>query len=94
METTAPAPPPEERPFVVPCATLAWSIGQAQDYAYFSFDDDVTRAAATADPVGFVGDLPGLVILDEVQRVPTIFTALKSVVYRRAGKYQHCCSKD
>jgi len=48
--------------------TLAQVAGRKRSYAYFSFDDDVTLAAATADPVGFVTDLPERVILDEVQR--------------------------
>ena len=52
-------------------------------YAYFSFDDDVTLAAAKADPVGFVGDLPERVVLDEVQRAPGIFPTLKAAVDRR-----------
>lgn len=43
----------------------------------------MTRAAATADPVGFVGDLPERVVLDEVQRAPGIFAALKTAVDRR-----------
>ncbi len=63
--------------------TLAQVAGRASKYAYFSFDDDVTLAAATADPVGFVADLPDRVILDEVQRAPGIFTTLKAVVDRR-----------
>ena len=63
--------------------TLAQIAGRAREYAYFSFDDDVTLAAATADPVGFVADLPERVILDEVQRAPGIFSTLKSAVDRR-----------
>ncbi len=63
--------------------TLARKVGEARDYAYFSFDDDVTFAAAKADPVGFVGELPDRVVLDEVQRAPMIFPALKSAVDRR-----------
>jgi len=47
-----------------------------------SFDDDATLAAATADPVGFVADLPRRAILDEVQRVPGLFTAIKVAVDR------------
>jgi predicted AAA+ superfamily ATPase len=47
-----------------------------------SFDDDVAREAAQADPAGFVGDLPERVILDEVQHVPTLFAALKMTVDR------------
>ena len=37
--------------------TLARIIGDAAGYSYITFDDDVLRAAAKADPVGFVGDL-------------------------------------
>lgn len=48
--------------------TLAQAVGEALRYSYFSLDDEVTLAAATADPIGFVGDLPERVILDEVQR--------------------------
>lgn len=69
--------------------TLARVVGDRRRYAYLSFDDDVTLAAATADPVGFVGDLPERAILDEVQRAPGIFTALKTTVDRRrtAGRF-------
>jgi len=63
--------------------TLARELGRPAGYAYFSFDDDVMSAAARADPVGFVADLPERTILDEVQRVPQLFTALKSSVDRR-----------
>jgi len=63
--------------------TLAQMVGKREGYTYLSFDDTVTLAAATADPVGFVGDLPERTILDEVQRAPGIFTALKTVVDRK-----------
>jgi len=62
--------------------TLAKTFGEPRGYAYFSFDDDVAAAAAKADPVGFIGDLPEKAILDEVQRVPELFTALKQCVDR------------
>jgi len=62
--------------------TLARMVGKANGYSYFSFDDDVTLAAAQADPVGFVGDLPEKTILDEVQRIPGLFTTLKVSVDR------------
>ena len=52
-------------------------------YAYLTFDDVVTRESAEADPMGFVADLPERVILDEVQRVPRLFAALKVEVDRR-----------
>lgn len=63
--------------------TLAQDVGREHAYAYFSFDDDVTLGAATADPVGFVADLPERVILDEVQRAPGIFSTLKLAVDKR-----------
>ena len=53
------------------------------DYAYISFDDDVARSGARADPAGFVADLPERVILDEVQLVPELFPAIKVAVDRR-----------
>jgi hypothetical protein len=56
-------------------ATLARMAGDAARYEYITFDDDVQLAAAQADPVGFVADLPDRTILDEVQRVPGLFLA-------------------
>ncbi len=61
--------------------TLAQTVGGKRGYRYFNLDDDVLRAAAEEDPMGFVGDLPERAILDEVQRVPAVFTALKSAIY-------------
>jgi len=69
--------------------TLARMAGDPRGYAYFSFDDDVALAGATADPAGFVADLPERAILDEVQRVPGIFMALKTAVdrHRTPGRF-------
>lgn len=63
--------------------TLARMAGEARGYSYFSFDDDVTLAAAQADPTGFIENLPERTILDEVQRAPGLFTALKTAVDQR-----------
>ncbi len=60
--------------------TLARHLGARAGYAYKSFDDEVTLAAARSDPIGFVADLPAKCILDEVQRAPGIFTSLKLAV--------------
>lgn len=62
--------------------TLARVVGEPLGYSYLTFDDDVLRASVEADPAGFVADLPRRAILDEVQRVPSLFTALKSSVDR------------
>lgn len=69
--------------------TLARTIGGSAGYAYFTFDDGVTLAAAQADPAGFVADLPERTIVDEVQRVPALFSALKSAVdrHRTPGRF-------
>ncbi len=63
--------------------TLARLVGERRGYTYLTFDDDVTRQSADADPAGFVYGLPTRVILDEVQRVPALFTALKAAIDRR-----------
>lgn len=63
--------------------TLARMVGEPRGYTYFSFDDPVALGAAQTDPVGFVADLPERSILDEVQRVPALFPALKTAIDRR-----------
>ncbi len=55
----------------------------SRSYRYLSFDDDVVRAGAETDPVGFIADLPETVVLDEVQRVPGLCTSLKLEFDRR-----------
>lgn len=69
-------------------STLARMLGDKQGYAYTSFDDAVARAAAQADPIGFVDRLSERAILDEVQRVPDLFFSLKAAVDedRRPGR--------
>jgi predicted AAA+ superfamily ATPase len=63
--------------------TLAQMIGRARGYQYFTFDDDVVRATAQTDPAGFIAELPERAVLDEVQRVPRVFSALKVAIDRR-----------
>jgi predicted AAA+ superfamily ATPase len=62
--------------------TLARQVGEPMGYAYLSFDEPGVLAAARNDPSGFVADLPGKVILDEVQKVPALFSVLKLAVDR------------
>ncbi len=47
---------------------------------YLTLDDAATLAAAQSDPDGFTSGLPERVILDEVQRVPELFRAIKRSV--------------
>jgi predicted AAA+ superfamily ATPase len=69
--------------------TLARGVGDESGFTYFTFDDDVQREAATTDPVGFVAELPERAVLDEVQRVPRLFTSLKAAIDadRRPGRF-------
>jgi len=69
--------------------TLARAVGEPRGYRYVSFDDEAICAAARGDPIGFVSELPPKTILDEVQRVPEIFTSLKAAIDRRrtAGRF-------
>ena len=69
--------------------TLAQVVGEPLGFSYFSFDNPVLASAADEDPIGFVDDLPDRTILDEVQRVPKLFPALKMAVdkHRVPGRY-------
>ena len=59
------------------------SSGDHQGYQYISFDDHVARSAADSDPAGFILGLKERTVLDEVQRVPSLFTALKQEIDTR-----------
>ncbi|AEG94392.1 conserved hypothetical protein [Ramlibacter tataouinensis TTB310] len=69
--------------------SLARAVAEPAGYGYLSFDDDNLLAAARTDPVGFVADLPPRMVLDEIQRIPEIFTSLKASVDkdRRPGRF-------
>ena len=63
--------------------TLARIVGSSRGYSYVTFDDDVVRSAAQDDPLGFAAGLPERVILDEVQKAPALFPALKIEIDRK-----------
>ena len=56
---------------------------EGYEAAYFTFDDATVLAAAQSDVDGFVANLPRKVVLDEVQRVPGLFRAIKHSVDKR-----------
>ena len=71
-------------------STLAQLI--VKDYhpaQYLSLDSVAVLSAAESDPEGFVAGLSGNVVLDEVQRVPSLPLAIKSAVDvdRRPGRF-------
>jgi predicted AAA+ superfamily ATPase len=63
--------------------TLARQVAEERAYGYVSFDDAVALAAAQSDPDGFVARLPERMVLDEVQRAPGLFSAIKASVDRQ-----------
>lgn len=63
---------------------------------YLTLDDAAVLAAARSDPQGFVAGLEGAVVLDEVQRAPKLFSAIKLSVDRdrRPGRFLLTGSAD
>lgn len=71
-------------------STLAKHLADgAHPARYLTFDDATVLAAAQTDPDGFVRSLEGPVVLDEIQRVPHLFRAIKAAVDRdrRPGRF-------
>ncbi len=54
-----------------------------------TLDDASTLAAVKADPIGFLTSSPAPLAIDEVQRAPELFPAIKALVDRdrRAGRF-------
>ena len=69
--------------------TLAQAIAAMSGAQYFTFDDSVTLGLASSDPSGFIRNLAGPVVLDEVQKAPELFPAIKLAVDkdRRPGRF-------
>src|SRR6266508_2930155 len=71
-------------------STLAREFGSKHHPArYLTFDDAGVLAAAQADPAGFLAGVDDAIVLDEVQRAPELFLALKAAVDRdrRPGRF-------
>jgi predicted AAA+ superfamily ATPase len=71
-------------------STLVQEIASSTHPArYLTFDDAGVLSAARTDPFGFLAHTNEAVVLDEVQRVPALFLALKAAVDRdrRPGRF-------
>ena len=68
---------------------LTESLAEEKNYRYLTLDDIPTYLAAKNDPVSFIGNIPKPIVIDEVQRVPELFLAIKRNVdsQRSAGDY-------
>ena len=79
-------------------STLVQSLGASTGALrqYLTLDDVVVLNAARSDPAGFVNGLQGAVTLDEVQRVPELFLAIKAAVdrQRQPGRFLLTGSAD
>ncbi len=69
--------------------TLARAMAEQTGAEYFTLDDAATLALAASDPTGFIRNLQGPVVLDEIQKVPDLFPAIKVSVdkNRRPGRF-------
>src|SRR5262249_12220796 len=71
-------------------STLCQAIARGRHRArYLTLDDPTVLGAVRSDPPGFVASIEGPVVLDEIQRCPELFSALKIDVdrERRPGRY-------
>ena len=59
------------------------------DYTYVTFDNLSALSSAQTDPHGFINELKKPVIIDEAQRVPELFYAIKKSVdeQRKPGTF-------
>lgn len=62
--------------------TLVQALAEQTGAAYFTLDDAATLALAAGDPAGFIRNLSGPVVLDEIQKAPALFPAIKLAVDR------------
>src|SRR3990167_9117395 len=72
---------------------VAWHKHPAR---YLTLDDATTLAAARNDPQGFLAGFVGPVVIDEIQRAPELFLAIKTQVDRdrRPGRFLLTGSAD
>ncbi len=69
--------------------TLAHSLAKERSVSFYTLDDIATLSAATEDPVGFIKGLRDAAVIDEVQKVPALFPAIKAEVdtNRKPGRF-------
>ena len=78
-------------------STLARAWVDAQPGGrYLTLDDPAVLAAAAADPAAFIEALAGPTVIDEIQRAPGLFLAIKAAVDRdrRPGRFLLTGSAD
>ena len=68
---------------------VQWLSENEHPARYITMDDSNILSAAIADPAGFLAGFQGPLIIDEIQRSPELFLAIKSVIdkKRKSGQY-------
>lgn len=76
--------------------TLTRAVAAERGMRYLTFDDVSVLSAARNDAAGFIAGLEGPVVLDEVQRAPELFPAIKLLVdqNRAPGRFLLTGSAD
>lgn len=69
--------------------TLSQAIAARSGAQYYTLDDYATLALAAGDPAGFIRNLSGPVVIDEIQKAPELFPAIKLAVDkdRQPGRF-------
>lgn len=69
--------------------TLIQAIAAAEGAQVLTLDDSATLALAAGDPAGFIRNLGEPIVIDEIQKVPALFPAIKLAVDqdRRPGRF-------
>lgn len=78
-------------------STLAQTLARQEFSAdYLTLDDATTLAAARSDPEGFLAGFEGPIVIDEIQRAPELFLAIKAKVDRdrKPGRFLLTGSAD
>jgi predicted AAA+ superfamily ATPase len=68
---------------------LMQEVAKERNYMYVTFDNIHMLTVAKNNPIGFINNIKKPVVLDEVQRVPELFLAIKKDVdeHREPGRF-------
>jgi len=61
-------------------STLVKEIAKQSSFEYVTLDDFTTLNAVSLDPVGYLTAMKKPIIIDEIQRIPELFLAIKQLV--------------
>ena len=62
-------------------STLALKLAKDRKGQYLTLDDATTLSGVLTDPVGFLHQQGGFTVIDEVQKAPSLFPAIKMMVF-------------